>query len=55
MRRTVANSDFDLDEHDEDGSGHGHSHDHDDDEHEDWTKAQTWGYATLANTFLGES
>ena len=45
---------LDLDEHDEheEGSGHGHSHDGED---EGWTKAQTWGYVTLANTFLGES
>ncbi|CAG5102205.1 Oidioi.mRNA.OKI2018_I69.chr1.g190.t1.cds [Oikopleura dioica] len=28
---------------------HGHSHDHEDDD-EEWSNAQAWGYATLANT-----
>ena len=42
------------DENPDDGSGHGHSHDDDDHDHDEgWSTAQQWGYATLANTFLG--
>ena len=44
----------DHDDHDDD-----HDHDHGDDhgstKKKTWTTAQKWGYATLANTFLGKN
>ena len=45
---------FELDYEDHDHDDHDHD-DHDDHDHseDEWSTAETWGYATLANTFLG--
>ena len=40
---------------DHDGHDHDHDHDHGSTKKKTWTTAQKWGYATLANTFLGKN
>ena len=40
------------DDHDHDDD---HEHDHGSTKKKTWTTAQKWGYATLANTFLGKN
>ena len=45
----------DHDDHDHDGHDHDHGHDHGSTKKKTWTNAQKWGYATLANTFLGKN
>ena len=40
---------------DHDDRDHDHDHDHGSTQKKTWTTAQKWGYATLANTFLGKN
>ena len=40
---------------DNDDPDHDHDHDHGSTTKKTWTTAQKWGYATLANTFLGKN
>ena len=45
----------DHDDHSDHSDHDDHDHDHGSTNKKTWTTAQKWGYATLANTFLGKN